>query len=297
MKNELVYRKMPRVWPTCFKIIFLKRKGVNDDSAHIPVRAVIKNYRIDSEHLKRYIEVCGLTDDGALPILYPHVFTAPLQMAVVSHRDFPVSCLGILHYRNHIIQYRRIMADEELSVSVELVESRIIKQGAEFDYTIKITSGSELVWESITTYLKKGKFGKKYSASPLSDIIHPVEKAEQRIEHYIPDGIGKRYAKICGDFNPIHMSKMLARLFGYRATVAHAFWAAGSGAGLLSGINYDKPVRVDMTFKGPLFTGSRSHIETCRHRGDIRFDYYCGDNPRPSVNVKISRVKENGFIR
>ncbi len=296
MENHLVYSKMPWVWPTCLKIIFLKRKGFGDGYSHIPVRASMGSIKINREHLKSYINACNLNDDGTLPIFYPHVFTAPLQMAVVSHKDFPVSCLGILHYRNHIIQHRKIMADETLDVEVELVESRIVKQGVEFDYTIHLKSDGELVWESITTYLKKGRYGKNYSVSPNSDLIQPIGKPDNRIEHYIPAGIGKKYAKISSDFNPIHMSEILAKLFGYHKTVAHAFWAAGSGTGLLSEISYNAPIRVDMTFKGPLFTDSKSHIDTFHNKDFVRFDYYCGDNPRPSVNVKISSVKKGTHL-
>ncbi|HPJ34559.1 MAG TPA: MaoC/PaaZ C-terminal domain-containing protein [Spirochaetota bacterium] len=294
MDNHNIYDRIPGVFSSCMKIIFLRRSGVQPGSELPRIKVSIDNVTIDENHLKEYMELCGLRNDGTLPILYPHVFTAPLQMAVVSHKNFPVSCLGILHYRNHIISHRAINADEKLSIKIELVESRIVKQGAEFDYTIQVRSEGEMVWESITTYLKKGKFGAEYHPSPNGNLIQAEPEMERYAEFFIPGDIGNRYARICSDYNPIHLSKTVARLFGYKKKVAHAMWAAACSIGRLPGINLDNPVRVDLAFKGPLFTGSKSYI-TAFDGGDYsRFDYYCGDNPRAVINGKISAV-EKGY--
>jgi len=296
MENELIYTKMPGVFSTCIKIIFLRRSGFYPGYNLPRISASAENITIDKGKLKRYIEICGLKDDGMLPLLYPHVFTAPLQMAVVSHKNFPVSCLGILHYRNHIIQHRPINADEILRIEVELTESRIVRQGVEIDYTIHVTSEDEPVWESVTTYLKKGKFGTESQESPDSNVIQSAADAVHYADFYIPDNIGNEYSKVCSDYNPIHLSKAVAKLFGYKGKVAHAMWAAACSMGSLPEISTDKPVRIDLAFKGPLFAGDKSYIKTSRTDDYIRFDYYCGDNRRPCINGKMSYVDKGTHL-
>lgn len=290
--EKLIFRKMPGVFSSCLRIIFLRRNGFKPGDNLLPIKAVMANITVDKKKLKEYIDICGLKDDGNLPLLYPHVFTAPMQMAIVSHRNFPVSCLGILHYRNHIIRHRPIGADEILNIEVELTEHRIVRQGLESDYIIKVKSGDELVWESITTYMKKGRFGSEYRNSPNSDLIQPMTAAGNTTDLFIPENIGRKYAKICSDYNPIHLSKTIARLLGYRKRVAHAMWAVANGMSVLPEPDPAKTVRVDLIFKGPLFVGSKSHLKTEKTDDSTRFDYYCGDNPRPGISGKVSYVKK-----
>lgn len=49
---------------------------------------------------------------------------------------------------------------------------------------------------------------------PLEDLAHWQAPAE----------IGRRYAAVAGDYNPIHMSALTARLFGFPRAIAHGLW-------------------------------------------------------------------------
>ena len=39
-----------------------------------------------------------------------------------------------------------------------------------------------------------------------------------------PRDIGRRYGRVTGDLNPIHLSALSARLFGFRRAIAHGMW-------------------------------------------------------------------------
>lgn len=57
---------------------------------------------VDPAHLAAYNQVCGfrLTDD--LPATYPHILAFPLQVALMTERDFPFGLLGMVHVANRI---------------------------------------------------------------------------------------------------------------------------------------------------------------------------------------------------
>ena len=296
MPTELKYDAIPGMFPIFMKILFSRKKGFKPGDKFPAIKAVINNVSINQEKLKAYREICELEDDGYLPVLYPHVFTAPLHMALLSHKDFPIPLFGMLHYRNHLIQHRPIRSGEVLDVEVALSEHRIVKQGFEFDYTISVESKGELVWNSITTYLKQGKFGTEYDASPRSDLIEPVTDAEKISDSLIPKNIGKRYAKICSDYNPIHMSKFAAKLFGFKRDIAHAMWATALSIGKSGYKNSDKPVRVDLGFKGPLFIESKSYITRSVKKDCTRFNYHIEGNEKPCIVGKISFVKKGSKL-
>ncbi|HOW81261.1 MAG TPA: MaoC/PaaZ C-terminal domain-containing protein [Spirochaetota bacterium] len=296
MPTILNYDAIPGIIPIYLKILFTRKKGFRPGDTFPDIKASVKNVTVDPKKLGAYREICELEDDGNLPLLYPHVLTAPLHMAILSHGEFPIPLIGILHYRNHLIRHRPIRSDEPLDVEVALTGHRIVKQGLEFDYTVRVESGGELVWNSITTYLKQGRFGKDFDPSPRSDLIEPIADAEKISDSQIPGYIGKRYAKICSDYNLIHISKLAARLFGFKRDIAHAMWAAALSLGKLGLSDGGRAVRVDLAFKGPLFIGSRSYILRSVKKGFTRFNYHIQGNERPCITGKVSLVDRGTML-
>lgn len=296
MQTILRYDAIPGMFPIFMKILFSRKKGFRPGDTFPDIRAVISGVTVDREKLRAYREICELEDDGNLPLLYPHVFTAPMHMAILSHKDFPIPLLGMLHFRNHSIQHRPVKEDEKLDVEVSLSEHRIVKQGFEFDYIIKVESAGELVWESITTYLKQGKFGKDFVVPQRGDLIEPLKGAKTIAEFPIPVDIGKRYARICSDFNPIHMSKTAAKLFGFKRDIAHAMWATAKSIGKLDIKSGGKAVRVDLGFKGPLFIESNSYVAASVTKDSARFNYYLAGNDKPCITGKVSFVKKGSKL-
>lgn len=296
MSTILEYDSIPGVLPIYAKMFVTKKKGFRPGDTFPKITAVVKDVTIDQDKLKAYREICELPEDGYLPVLYPHVFTAPLHMAILSHKEFPIPLAGMLHYRNHSIQHRPIKQDEKLDVEVALDEHRIVKQGFEFDYTIRIVSGGEVVWNSITTYLKQGRFGTEYTPSPRSELIQPEKSAKRFVDHFIPKNIGKRYAKICSDYNPIHISKFMAKLMGFKRDIAHAMWATSLSIGKV-GVDPKKgAVRIDLGFKAPLIIESKSYITKADKKEYTRFDYMLEGSEKPCVIGKISYVKKGSKL-
>lgn len=296
MATVIEYDSIPGVLPVYAKMLFTRKKGFKPGDSFPRIKAVVKNVTIDKDKLKAYREICELENDGNLPVLYPHVFTAPLHMAILANREFPIPLAGMLHYRNHSIQHRPIGEDEKLDVEVALDEHRIVKQGFEFDYTITITSGGEVVWNSITTYLKQGKFGKEFKPSPRSEIVQPQPDAARFYDHFIPEKIGRRYAKICSDYNPIHISKTLAKLMGFKRDIAHAMWATSLSIGKVGYRNDKGAVRIDLGFKSPLVIGNKSYITKADIKDYTRFDYILEGSSKPSVIGKISYAKKGSSL-
>jgi acyl dehydratase len=67
----------------------------------------------------------------------------------------------------------------------------------------------------------------------------------------IDGDVGRRYGKVSGDVNPIHMSGLSAKAFGFPKAIAHGMWTmARSLAGLQSQLPPE--VDVDVAFKTPL---------------------------------------------
>jgi acyl dehydratase len=69
-----------------------------------------------------------------------------------------------------------------------------------------------------------------------------------------PADIGRQYAKVSGDYNPIHLSAMSAKLFGFPTAIAHGLWNKARTLAALSdhlpianveiAVQFRKPVRL-----------------------------------------------------
>jgi hypothetical protein len=290
--TKFIYTKAPGIWGSYLKIISVRRKGLKPGGMIPNLVGELLGFNIDKEHLSRYREACDLEKSSVMPVLYPHVIASSIYMNMLTHKLFPFGLVGSLHLRNHIIQHRQINIDETFDIRVEVIEQRVVKQGMEYDFTISILINKERAWESISTWLTRGKFGKEYETTPNAEILKTEPEAKHFADLYIPKNIGKKFAKITLDYNPIHISRILAPLFGLKRDVAHAMWACGNTLGKMSDVIYDKPVRIDLAFKGPLFLDSKSNVKTIEKNKDLHFAYYCGDNDRPSINGRVSYVEK-----
>jgi acyl dehydratase len=52
---------------------------------------------------------------------------------------------------------------------------------------------------------------------------------------WVPADAGRRYAPLSGDWNPIHLNALAARLFGFRRAIAHGMWVKARCLAALEG--------------------------------------------------------------
>ncbi|TMF44955.1 MAG: hypothetical protein E6I24_10230, partial [Chloroflexi bacterium] len=71
----------------------------------------------------------------------------------------------------------------------------------------------------------------------------------------VPRNIGRRYAAVSGDVNPIHLNPLAARLFGFRRAIAHGMWLKARCLAALEGRLPDA-LTATVEFKSPLLLPS-----------------------------------------
>jgi acyl dehydratase len=64
--------------------------------------------------------------------------------------------------------------------------------------------------------------------------------------------VGRRYAAVSGDHNPIHLYPLTARALGFKRQIAHGMWSAARCVAALENRLPDA-VTVDVAFRRPLF--------------------------------------------
>lgn len=185
----------------------------------------VADVRVDRDHLAAYARVCGYRLRDVLPSTYVHVLTFPLSVALMADRRFPFALPGLVHVANRAETLRPVTADEPLHLAVRTADLRPHRKGRQFDVVAEARVGDEPVWSSTSTYLRRGEGGDEEAREPDLPLAPPEEDAQASVWR-VPADTGRRYGAVSGDRNPIHLSPLTSRLFGFSRPIAHGMWTA-----------------------------------------------------------------------
>lgn len=205
--------------------------------------------QVDPQRLAAYRKVCGFAENGLLPPTYPHVLAFALQMQLLTARDFPFPLLGLIHLSNRIRVLRPMGGVSQVQARVNVQNLQAHPKGAVFDLVTRIDDQLGPLWEAESQMLCKGvQLDGALVEEPLQEF-----QALTEVAHWTaPADIGRQYAKVSGDYNPIHLSGLSARLFGFPTAIAHGLWNKARTLAALDEHLPDANVEIDVTFKKPV---------------------------------------------
>ena len=256
-----------------------------------PVRALPKvtyvrpEVVLDAEHIAAYPRVCGRNPAQGVPVIYPQLLTFPLAMAFFGSEHCPWPALGTVHLANRIYQHQALHVGDALRVEMRTGELQAHEKGQVFHLEMAILRNHVLVWEATQTLLRIGVHqptGKAYESRIDSDA--PLSR---QADFAAPADTGRRYAKVSGDFNPIHLTQASARLFGFRQAIAHGLWTT---ARALAPLVPDAPMaqaELEVEFKTPLFLPSTASLWSTRKTLGTLFEVRNAQGDKPHVRGRL----------
>ncbi|MZD10028.1 hypothetical protein GTW43_33845 [Streptomyces sp. SID5785] len=214
-------------------------------------RLTVPALRVDQGHLAAYERVCAFpTGPSELPVTYPHVLGFPLSMSLMAERAFPLPLLGLVHTSIEITQHRPLAPADPYALTVAIPELRPHRRGTEAVVVTELTCGGETVWTSASTYLARHATGPAPAPADGTDAPDAAPSPlPGPVEWPLGGDLGRRYAAVSGDRNPIHLHPLTARLFGFPRAIAHGMWTV---ARCLAEHRARGPVRVRAAFRAPV---------------------------------------------
>ena len=191
------------------------------------VTYTVQDVQADPERLTAYQHLLGEPASDELPAGFVHVLAFPVATALMTRSDFPLPLAGLVHVANRVEQRRPLRLGEPLDVHAHATALRAHRSGTQVDLVTEVcVTGfpGEPAWRGVSTYLAKGV----WTGAGTAD-----DGPRARFDPPLPTGrwdlradTGRRYATVSGDRNPIHLSALSARAFGFRRAIAHGMYTA-----------------------------------------------------------------------
>ena len=242
-------------------------KNIRLPALEVQIAAV----QADTQRLAAYRDICGFEGGGdeELPITFPQVQAAPLHMWLMLQPQFPIPLMGLVHLRNRFERLGPMPAGQAYDIRVALVDGRRTHQGYEFDILTEYRGpDGELLHRALMTPLYRMRV--EGLPKPPKPVPPPASIADY-LSFDVPGDIGRRYAPIGGDFNPIHLSALSARAFGFPRAIAHGMWAVARAAALLEVAQGRRAANLEVQFRQPLLLPGKVALRYRAGEGDIDF--------------------------
>lgn len=237
------------------------RRGSRGEPALPSIAYRVRKVRIDAERARDFDHLMG---GPATDLVHPgvlHVLAFPVSLALMARRDFPFALLGLVHLRNQILQHRPVKVGELVDVECRVRDLQPHHKGRTFEAVSTVLGqDGEIIATDVSTYLAKGGGASEGGSGRSEQGGAPTtgRSDRRRFEAPRPTGrwklpadTGRRYAAVSGDVNPIHLSALSAKAFGFPRAIAHGMYTA-SRAFTESGVDLSRPLRWDVGFDAPV---------------------------------------------
>jgi MaoC like domain len=256
--------------------------GIRRDAPELP-NLVVRGHRgsVDLDRLIAFNRICGLGLKATLPVTYPHVLAFGLHLALLTDSCFPFPALGLVHIRDSITQHRPLRTAEPLDLEVRAADLRSHRRGWQFDVMTTATTAGSVVWEECTTLLR---LGRDHPGDPAG---RPDPLPVGTVKWRLPADLGRRYAAVSGDYNPIHLYGMTARAFGFPRPIAHGMWSLARCLAVLDGRLPDR-YTMGAAFSKPILLPAKVAYATTTRYGKVHFGLVDARRGTPHLSGTIT---------
>jgi acyl dehydratase len=271
--------------PGASKLPFVGGGGRGDDVPEVTLK--LKDVRVDGDKLAAYNRVCSFPLRDQLPPTYPHILAFPLHLTLMTDGRFPFPALGLVHVSNEIVQHRPIRVTEELEVSVHATPLEPHPRGRQFTLRTETRVGDELVWEEGSTILKRGQASEEEGGGGHKKAREHPPELPVSATWRLPGDLGRRYASVSGDMNPIHMHSLSAKAFGFPTAIAHGMW---TNARCLAALHPRLPdsFSTEVQFRKPILLPATVQFGEEVRSGGIDFNVRGAGKGTPHLDGSVS---------
>lgn len=267
--------KLPRLPIMLLKAVPTVQRRKQSNPAEIAdIKANFKVPAISAQHLKRYREnFSGLCPDQ-LPLSYLYFMAQRSHLATMLDERFPWPLLGMVHVANDMwwVDTPDLNAPWELEVVIQMPPRAGARKRVRPVYLTRFWQGEALKAECRSTY-QVGTGQNTGRARQRKEPIPDVSDWQETAWWALGSEAGRNYARLSGDYNPIHLHAWLSRWFGFTRPIIHGMWSASRAQSDLEYALQQPLTRLQVAFRRPLVLPAEARCYYGLHSGDQAGDF------------------------
>jgi acyl dehydratase len=245
--------------------------------------------RIDPAQVRVYARATGGDTVGPFfdaqpvaPPFYCATWETALALEMFAGLDTPLPLGAMVHVSTEMVWARPMTSAEPIRCRVELDRMERTPRGLKLTVLSRNWMGAgQLCCQGTSVFMVRmrapadgasaARTGPERTAPPSDDESGWSELARWPLS----SGAGRRYARVSGDYNPIHLWPWTARPFGFRAPILHGYaTAARTAHALVAQRLHGDPAalrRMRIAFRAPLLLPSTAVLLIDEARAEHRF--------------------------
>lgn len=242
---------------------------------------------LTADDIARYRACCGFEDRAGVPLTYPQLLGFPLGLAYMNSPECPWPALGTVHLSNHITQHAPLAVGDALRVVLQTGALRAHDKGQAFTVELHLWRDNACIWSCVQTVLRLGV--RPAYGEPYAPAVASAPELRERAPLDAPADIGRRYARVSGDFNPIHLSALTAKPFGFPRAIAHGLWTQARALATLHPQGGQGAASLACDFHSPLRLPARATVWTAPDARHGRFEVRDAQGQRCHLRAELTQ--------
>ncbi len=201
------------------------------------------------DDIARYRAAFGFAD-GHIPLTWWYLLAQRAHLATMLAPGFPFRIVGLVHMDNALRAFQAPAPGRPLLLETVL---RLLPPSSSGALRCVLeTTGSDgaPVFGCTSTYLVRRGSG---SGAKREERIN--SQGTPLTQWTLGEDAGRRYARLSGDWNPIHLSRFNARLMGMRAPIIHGMHTLASACAAIERAAGRQARAIDCRFRAPVELG------------------------------------------
>lgn len=268
---HLRFASLPSVWGSYPRALLTKRQEPTTGASPPEIWATVEQVVLRGAHARKYAAVCGFDPDAtSLPVTFPHVLAMPLHLKIFGMRAFPLRPMGLIHLENVIEPLAELRDGMRVQVVVKACNYRQVDAGLAFDMATEMTRDGTPVWRETCVFLSRATEPvERTGARPPRPPKAPKD-SHVLAELDVPMRTAWDYARVSGDFNPIHLNDRAARYFGLRGAIVHGMWSLARSLAQSPSSSAAPIRRIGTQFLTPVQMPARVAIKEWQADGELK---------------------------
>lgn len=256
-----MHRPLPPIGPLHLLRAVLHRPRPQTASP-LELSAVYQPTIPDDRQLQRYRAAFGFTSHG-LPISYMAMFCQRAELDLMLNRRFPFRIAGAIHAEQQIDHGGVGDPGRPITVSCRLQQLPPGSAGQiSVTFSSELSQDGQVIGNAFSRLVvRRGR------PQPPTTAAAPEHNAAVVADWQTSLSDSLAYARLSGDWNPIHLHPLTARLFGLRRPIVHGMATLARTAAALER-HHGQPLRsISARFRRPLPIGAAAALGLATEHG------------------------------